>query len=110
MQWVSDLNGTVSRFLSLQLQKTVITNYKKELLELRVDSEFGVKMIEEHDATLREWLKQHLGHKPKLKVQVDPSLMAPASTRDPFEAFKEIQQKDPIVAELVKRFGAELKQ
>jgi len=109
-EWVAGLNGAVSRFLSLQLQKTVIHQYQDDVLELRVESEFGVKMLNEHEASLRDWLKEQLGRKPKLHVTVDPSLVAPASSRDPFEAFKEIQQKDPIVAELVKRFGAELKQ
>ena len=65
-------------------------------------------MLKEQEMDLTMILKEHLGVKVRFNPIVSQGSKTNIQTKNPYERFKEIQQEDPILRELVERFGAEL--
>ena len=65
-------------------------------------------MLDEQALDLAKLLKEHTGVVFRFKTQVLNTPETQQKARNPYERFKEIQQKDPILRDLVERFGAEL--
>ena len=64
-------------------------------------------MLDEQAKELASKLRECIGLTLRFNIEVSQKTKQ-TTARNPYERFKEIQQKDPIVRGLVERFGAEL--
>jgi DNA polymerase-3 subunit gamma/tau len=107
-EFLNTLTDRVPKILELQVQRVKPTSLKGLELTLECDNPLAQRMLNEQEMDLTMILKEHLG----LKVRFNPVVVqgpeSQSKAKNPYERFKEIQQKDPILRELVERFGAEL--
>lgn len=106
--FLASLENNVAKVLELQVQRVQPIKLKGNELYLKCDNTFAQKMLDEqaHDLSVR--LKEHIGIMLRFKIEVSKSAEKTSKAKNPYERFKEIQQKDPIIRDLVERFGAEL--
>jgi len=106
--FIQTLTDRVPKILELQVQRVKPTELKGLELTLECDNPLAQRMLTEQEMALTGILKEQLG----VKIRFNPIVVQGPDTKtkatNPYERFKEIQQKDPIVRELVERFGAEL--
>ncbi|MBO6523188.1 MAG: DNA polymerase III subunit gamma/tau [Balneolaceae bacterium] len=107
-EFVTSLENNIPKVLELQVQRIQPSKLKGVELTLECDNAFAKKMLDEqaHDLSLR--LKEHIGTMLRFRTEVKKREGAASTAKNPYERFKEIQQKDPIIRDLVERFGAEL--
>lgn len=106
--FISALENRVPKILELQVQRVKPTSLKGLELTLECDNPLAQRMLTEQEVELAIILKEHLGVKLRFNPVVVQGLESQKKAKNPYERFKEIQQKDPILRELVERFGAEL--
>lgn len=106
--FIQTLTDRVPKILELQVQRVKPTELKGLELTLECDNPLAQRMLNEQEMALSGILREQLG----VKIRFNPIVVQGPDTKmkatNPYERFKEIQQKDPIVRELVERFGAEL--
>lgn len=107
-EFVASLENNVPKVLELQVQRAQPARLKGNELFLECDNAFAQKMLEEQAQNLSLKLKEHIGVKLRFKTEVKRGAENASKAKNPYERFKEIQQKDPIIRDLVERFGAEL--
>ncbi len=107
-QFLESLTDTVPKILELQVQRAKPVNLVGHELSLAVDNPLAQRMLEEQEMELVARLKEHLGVRLRFKMVIVAGSEEKQRASNPYERFKEIQQKDPILRELVERFGAEL--
>ncbi len=107
-EFTASLDGKVPKVLELQIQRVQPSKLKGTELTLECDNAFAKKMLDEqaHDLSLR--LKEHIGTMLRFRTEVNRKEGSTSKAKNPYERFKEIQQKDPVIRDLVERFGAEL--
>ncbi|MFV1883886.1 MAG: DNA polymerase III subunit gamma/tau [Balneola sp.] len=107
-EFISSLENNVPKVLELQIQRVQPSRLKGTELTLECDNAFAQQMLDEqaHDLSLR--LKEHIGVMLRFRTEVKRQEGNASKAKNPYERFKEIQQKDPIIRDLVERFGAEL--
>lgn len=107
-EFLKSLEGDIPKILELQIQRVKPSSLKGTELVLECDNAFAKQMVDEqaHDLSLR--LKEHIGAMLRFKSEVKKGAEKVQRAKNPYERFKEIQQKDPIIKDLVERFGAEL--
>ena len=107
-EFIKALENTVPKVLELQVQRVHPSKLKGNELILECDNLFAQKMMGEqaHDLSIR--LKEHIGVMLRFRTEIKKGAEQVSKAKNPYERFKEIQQKDPIIKELVERFGAEL--
>lgn len=107
-EFISSLENNVPKVLELQVQRVQPSRLKGAELTLECDNAFAQKMLDEqaHDLSIR--LKEHIGVMLRFRTEVKRQEGNASKAKNPYERFKEIQQKDPIIRDLVERFGAEL--
>lgn len=106
--FVASLENKVPKVLELQVQRAHPAKLKGNELLLECDNAFAQKMLDEQAQDLSILLKEHIGVKLRFKTEVKRGVENTSKAKNPYERFKEIQQKDPIIRDLVERFGAEL--
>ncbi|WP_020404217.1 DNA polymerase III subunit gamma/tau [Gracilimonas tropica] len=109
-QWpvyLESLKGDFPMLLHLQMERVKLLKLKGGELYLECDNQFAKKMVDEQAMDLQKKLKECVGSMLRFNISVgtpDPS-DKPMSV---YERFKQIQQKDPIIRDIVEIFGAEL--
>lgn len=107
-QFLNTLTDTVPKILELQVQRAKPVELSGMELRLECDNPLAQRMLEEQNTELSRLLKEQLGVRLRLKTTVNQGKTQQKKALNPYERFKEIQQKDPILRALVERFGAEL--
>ena len=107
-EFLNKLADRVPKILELQVQRVKPTDLKGLELTLECDNPLAQRMLNEQEMDLTMILKEHLGVKVRFNPIVVQGPESQSKAKNPYERFKEIQQKDPILRELVERFGAEL--
>ena len=106
--FLESLKGDFPMVLQLQVERVKPTTLKGTELTIQCDNPLAMKMLEEQAPDLARKLKECLGSMLRFKFELIKPNGEASKARNPYERFKEIQEKDPIIKELVERFGAEL--
>jgi DNA polymerase-3 subunit gamma/tau len=105
--FIESLNGSVSSILKMQTERALPIRLKGTELSLECDNQLAKTMLDEQANDLAGKLQECIGVKLRFNIEVSQKTKQ-TTARNPYERFKEIQQKDPVVRSLVERFGAEL--
>ncbi|HAH50641.1 MAG TPA: DNA polymerase III subunit gamma/tau [Balneola sp.] len=106
-EFIDSLNGSVSSILKMQTERALPVRLKGTELSLECDNQLAKTMLDEQAKELAGKLQECIGVALRFNVEVSQKTKQ-TTARNPYERFKEIQQKDPMVRSLVERFGAEL--
>ena len=107
-EFINTLADRIPKILEMQVQRVKPTALKGLELTLECDNPLAQRMLNEQETILTTILKEHLGVKVRFNPVVVQGAASQTKAKNPYERFKEIQKKDPILRELVERFGAEL--
>ena len=102
------LKETCGDVLYLQIERLKVKSLQGLELYLSADNEFAVKIVEENKMTISGVLKECTGCHVQIKCVKEREREVDESSLDPYEKFKEIQQRDPAIKKMVELFGAEL--
>lgn len=94
--------------LHLQVERVQPKALKGTQLILECDNPLAIQMLKAQSLELAKKLKECLGTLLRFEFELIKSDANATKARNPYDRFKEIQEKDPIIKELVERFGAEL--
>lgn len=106
-EFIDSLNGSVSSILKMQTERALPVKLKGTELSLECDNQLAKTMLDEQAKELAGKLQECIGVALRFNVEVSQKIKQ-TKARNPYERFKEIQQKDPMIRSLVERFGAEL--
>jgi DNA polymerase-3 subunit gamma/tau len=106
-KYLESLKGDYPMLLHLQMDRVKLLKLKGGELYLECDNEFAKKMLDEQCMDLQKKLKECVGSLLRFNITVGEQSEEnkPMSV---YERFKQIQQKDPIIRDIVEIFGAEL--
>ncbi len=94
--------------LYMQVQRVKPKALQGTELIIECDNPLAMRMLEEQAVELSKKLKECLGSMLRFKFELNKTSSTVTKARNPYDRFKEIQEKDPIIKEIVSRFGAEL--
>ncbi|MEO1021669.1 MAG: DNA polymerase III subunit gamma/tau [Bacteroidota bacterium] len=106
--YLDQLKEEVPMMLMLQIERTQPSKLEGASLDLQVDSTFGAQLITKNRQTLENRLAQVVGQPISMHPIVVNNTQHQEQRKSPYERFKDLQQRDPIIKELVTLFGAEL--
>lgn len=106
--YITSLKSEIPMILQLQIERSLPVRLKGTELFLECDNPLGKKMLEEQAIELCKKLKEFIGVSLRFSVEISTASNRQEKQLNPYEQFKELQEKDPILKELVNRFGAEL--
>ncbi|MCR9132918.1 MAG: DNA polymerase III subunit gamma/tau [bacterium] len=106
--FLETLSTRVPKILELQVQRVKPTELNGMELTLECDNPLSQRMLKEQEMELTPILKEQIGCRLRFNPVVVQGKQSKQKASNPYERFKEIQEKDPILRELVERFGAEL--
>jgi DNA polymerase-3 subunit gamma/tau len=106
--FLETLSTRVPKILELQVQRVKPTELNGMELTLECDNPLSQRMLKEQEMELTPILKEQIGCRLRFNPVVVQGNQSKRKASNPYERFKEIQEKDPILRELVERFGAEL--
>lgn len=106
-KFIDSLNGSVSSILKMQTERALPVKLKGTELSLECDNQLAKTMLDEQAKELAGKLQECIGVSLRFNIEVSQKIKQ-TKARNPYERFKEIQQKDPMIRSLVERFGAEL--
>lgn len=106
--YLKSLKSEIPMILQLQIERSLPVRLKGTELFLECDNPLGKKMLEEQALELCKKLKEFIGVSLRFSVEILTVSNRQEKRLNPYEQFKELQEKDPILKELVNRFGAEL--
>lgn len=106
--YLKSLKSEIPMILQLQIERSLPVRLKGTELFLECDNPLGKKMLEEQALELCKKLKEFIGVSLRFSVEISTVSNRQEKRLNPYEQFKELQEKDPILKELVNRFGAEL--
>lgn len=106
--FLETLSTRVPKILELQVQRVKPTELNGMELTLECDNPLSQRMLKEQEMELTPILKEQIGCRLRFNPVVVQGNQSKQKASNPYERFKEIQEKDPILRELVERFGAEL--
>lgn len=105
--YVNSLKGDFPMLLHLQMERVKVLKVKGGELYLECESSFAQKMLNEQSTDLQIKLKEFTGSVLRFNISVgEPD--EKNKSMSVYERFKQIQQKDPIIRDIVEIFGAEL--
>lgn len=107
-EFLTSLENNVSKILELQVQRVTPSALTGSELVIECENALAKKMMDEQAHELCVKLKEHVGTMLRFKTVVIKSEAQQTASLSNYDRFKEIQQKDPMVRELVERLGAEL--
>jgi DNA polymerase-3 subunit gamma/tau len=107
VEYLESLKGDFPMLLHLQMERAKVKKVKGGELHLECDNDFAQKMLDEQSTDLQFKLKEFTGSVLRFNITVGEKdeKDKPMSV---YERFKQIQQKDPIIRDIVEIFGAEL--
>tara|TARA_R110002096_G_scaffold428478_2_gene640209 strand:+ start:11792 stop:13627 length:1836 start_codon:yes stop_codon:yes gene_type:complete len=94
--------------LHMQVERVKPRALQGTELTIECDNPLALRMLEEQAVELAKKLKECLGTLLRFKFELNKANTNGTKARNPYDRFKEIQEKDPIITEIVNRFGAEL--
>lgn len=105
--YLESLKGDFPMLLHLQMERIKLLKVKGGELYLECDNQFAKKMLDEQSMDLQKKLKECVGSMLRFNISVG-ELSEEDKPMSVYERFKQIQQKDPIIRDIVEIFGAEL--
>ena len=105
--YLESLKGDFPMLLHLQMERVKLLKVKGGELHLECDNQFAKKMLDEQSMDLQKKLKECVGSMLRFNISVG-ELSEEDKPMSVYERFKQIQQKDPIIRDIVEIFGAEL--
>ncbi|MTI89535.1 MAG: DNA polymerase III subunit gamma/tau [Balneolaceae bacterium] len=106
--YLESIKGEFPMLLHLQMERAKVEKVKGAQLYIACDNEFAKNMLDEQSKELSRKLKECLGCFLRFEITVSKSSEQKKKTQNPYERFKELQQKDPLIRDIVELFGAEL--
>lgn len=106
--FLTALQEKAPKFLVLQMERVLLKAFDKQLLIVAVDNEFGSRMVEEYGALFSDLLKELTGNRMRIKSVIEQSAIPKTDQTDPYQLFMEAQKNDPVLRQIVEKFGAEL--
>jgi hypothetical protein len=79
-----------------------------DLLKLECDNPLSKQMLDQQSRELCLHLKDKIGFMLRFQIEVITEKSAPKKEKNPYEFFKELVKKDPILKDIVDKLGAEL--
>ncbi len=107
VEYLESLKGDFPMLLHLQMERTKVKKVKGGELHLECDNSFAQKMLDEQSTDLQFKLKEFTGSVLRFNISVG-EIDKKDKPMSVYERFKQIQQKDPIIRDIVEIFGAEL--
>lgn len=110
-EWPSFLKGLDSRIpkiLELQVERVKPVELLADQLILECDNPLSKQMLDQQARELSVLLKKHIGVMVRLQININNKKTAQTKEKNPYEFFKELVQKDPILKDIVDKLGAEL--
>ncbi|MFU8811613.1 MAG: DNA polymerase III subunit gamma/tau [Balneolaceae bacterium] len=93
--------------LFFQMQRVQLRDVNGHEVTVVTENEFATNLLHENNQLLGSLFKQVSGTAVRFRCHVQNNGSAP-KTLSPFERFKELQRKDPILKDIVEKLGAEL--
>ena len=110
-QWPSflkGLEGRIPKILELQVERVKPIDLNGDQLVLECDNPLSKQMLDQQARELSLLLKEHIGVMVRLQIDISTNNTTQAKEKNPYEFFKELVQKDPILKDIVDKLGAEL--
>ena len=110
-QWPSflkGLEGRIPKILELQVERAKPIDLLGDQLVLECDNPLSKQMLDQQARELSLLLKEHIGLMVRLQIDISTNKTTQAKEKNPYEFFKELVQKDPILKDIVDKLGAEL--
>ena len=110
-EWPSYLNGLegrIPKILELQVERVKPIELLGDQLILECDNPLSKQMLDQHSRELSVFLKDHIGVMVRLQININNKKKAQTKEKNPYDFFKELVQKDPILKDIVDKLGAEL--
>ena len=110
-QWPSflkGLEGRIPKILELQVERVKPIDLLGDQLVLECDNPLSKQMLDQQARELSLLLKEHIGVMVRLQIDISTNKTTQAKEKNPYEFFKELVQKDPILKDIVDKLGAEL--
>ena len=110
-QWPSflkGLEGKIPKILELQVERVKPIDLNGDQLVLECDNPLSKQMLDQQARELSLLLKEHIGVMVRLQINISTNNTTQAKEKNPYEFFKELVQKDPILKDIVDKLGAEL--
>ena len=110
-QWPSflkGLEGRIPKILELQVERVKPIDLLGDQLVLECDNPLSKQMLDQQARELSLLLKEHIGLMVRLQIDISTNKTTRAKEKNPYEFFKELVQKDPILKDIVDKLGAEL--
>lgn len=111
VQWPSflkGLEGRIPKILELQVERVKPIDLLGDQLVLECDNPLSKQMLDQQARELSLLLKEHIGVMVRLQIDISTNKTTQAKEKNPYEFFKELVQKDPILKDIVDKLGAEL--
>ena len=110
-EWPSYLNGLegrIPKILELQVERVKPVELLGDQLILECDNPLSKQMLDQHSRELSVFLKDHIGVMVRLQININNKKKAQTKEKNPYDFFKELVKKDPILKDIVDKLGAEL--
>jgi len=105
---VRGLSGKIPKILELQVERVRPVDLVGDLLKLECDNPLSKQMLDQQSRELCLHLKDKIGFMLRFQIEVITEKSAPKKEKNPYEFFKELVKKDPILKDIVDKLGAEL--
>ena len=106
--FLKDLDGRIPKILELQVERVKPVELLGDQLILECDNPLSKQMLDQQARELSVLLKEHIGVMVRLQININNKKTAQTKEKNPYEFFKELVQKDPILKDIVDKLGAEL--
>lgn len=106
--FVRGLSGKIPKILELQVERVRPVDLVGDLLKLECDNPLSKQMLDQQSRELCLHLKDKIGFMLRFQIEVITEKSAPKKEKNPYEFFKELVKKDPILKDIVDKLGAEL--
>lgn len=106
--FVQGLSDKIPKILELQVERVQPVDLVGDVLKLECDNPLSKQMLDQQSRELCLHLKDHIGYMLRLHIEVINEQASPKKEKNPYEFFKELIKKDPILKDIVDKLGAEL--
>ena len=106
--FLKGLDGRIPKILELQVERVKPVELLGDQLILECDNPLSKQMLDQQARELSVLLKEHIGVMVRLQININNKKTGQTKEKNPYEFFKELVQKDPILKDIVDKLGAEL--
>lgn len=107
-EYIKQVKNTKQSILHLQIERAKIKHLNGSMLTLECEDSFAMRILKEQINVLSRTMKACLGYSLQFQFELSENKSRKSKAKNPYDRFKEIQQKDPIIKDIVELFGAEL--